>query len=94
LVSVVVKWELRDFQLRGGCTLPHGLQRRSGNSDKPALVSLACKIVRQRSTLRIVELPIRYRQRTYGETNISRFAHGWMLLKMSLAAAQKLFFTL
>ena len=45
-----------------------------------------------RLNLRIVEVPIRYRQRTYGETNISRFTHGWLLLKMSLAAARKLFF--
>ena len=45
-----------------------------------------------RLSLRIVEVPIRYRQRTYGETNISRFTHGWLLLKMSLAAARKLFF--
>ena len=32
--------------------------------------------------LRIRDIPVRYRDRTYGETNISRFAHGWMLLKM------------
>lgn len=42
--------------------------------------------------LKIVEVPIRYRQRMYGETNISRFAHGWVLLKMSARAAAKLFF--
>ena len=33
--------------------------------------------------LGIVNLPIRYRDRTYGETNISRFAHGWLLLRMT-----------
>jgi len=33
-------------------------------------------------SLKIVDLPIRYRARTYGETQISRFRHGWMLLKM------------
>lgn len=33
--------------------------------------------------LGIVEVPIRYRDRTYGTTNISRFRHGWMLLRMS-----------
>jgi len=32
--------------------------------------------------LKIVDLPIRYRERVYGETQISRFKHGWMLLKM------------
>ncbi|HUI41050.1 MAG TPA: bifunctional class I SAM-dependent methyltransferase/glycosyltransferase family 2 protein [Terriglobia bacterium] len=42
--------------------------------------------------LRIIEMPIRYRQRTYGATNISRFADGWLLLRMSAKAAAKLFF--
>jgi 2-polyprenyl-3-methyl-5-hydroxy-6-metoxy-1,4-benzoquinol methylase len=42
--------------------------------------------------LRIVEVPVRYRERTYGETNISRFTHGWLLLKMSARAATKLLF--
>jgi hypothetical protein len=42
--------------------------------------------------LKIVEVPVRYRERTYGETNISRFTHGWLLLKMSARAATKLLF--
>jgi len=33
--------------------------------------------------LGVVDIPIRYRARTYGSTNISRFRHGWMLLKMT-----------
>lgn len=33
--------------------------------------------------LRIRDLPVRYRDRTYGETNISRFRHGWLLLRMA-----------
>lgn len=33
--------------------------------------------------LRIRDIPVRYRDRTYGETNISRFRHGWMLLRMT-----------
>ncbi len=33
--------------------------------------------------LRIRDVPVRYRDRTYGETNISRFSHGWLLLKMT-----------
>jgi ubiquinone/menaquinone biosynthesis C-methylase UbiE len=32
--------------------------------------------------LRIRDIPVRYKDRTYGATNISRFSHGWMLLKM------------
>lgn len=31
-----------------------------------------------------VDVPIRYRERTYGSTNISRFRHGLILLKMTL----------
>ena len=42
--------------------------------------------------LKIVEIPVRYRERTYGQTNISRFTHGWLLLKMSAHAANKLLF--
>lgn len=33
--------------------------------------------------LRIRDLPVRYQDRTYGDTNISRFSHGWMLLRMT-----------
>jgi SAM-dependent methyltransferase len=40
--------------------------------------------------LQIVEIPVRYQAREYGETQISRFRHGWMLLRMTLFAYQKL----
>ncbi len=30
-----------------------------------------------------IDIPIRYQARTYGETNISRFQHGWQLLRMT-----------
>ena len=40
--------------------------------------------------LKMVEIPVRYRERVYGETNISRWKHGWLLLKMSAVAARKL----
>lgn len=42
--------------------------------------------------LRLVDLPIRYRERKYGTTNISRFRHGLLLLKMSAFAALKIRF--
>ena len=32
--------------------------------------------------MRIVEIPVRYRARTYGETQIDRFRHGALLFKM------------
>ena len=37
-------------------------------------------------SLKVVEVPIRYASRTYGETQISRFRHGLMLLRMVLFA--------
>ncbi len=42
--------------------------------------------------LKFVEIPIRYRTRFYGGTNISRWSHGWLLLKMVLFAAKKIKF--
>ena len=42
--------------------------------------------------LRIVEIPVRYRERTYGAPKIRRFADGWLLLRMSALAAGRLFF--
>ncbi len=43
-----------------------------------------------RLNLHISDLAVRYHERTYGETNISRFSHGWLLLQMSAFAARKL----
>ena len=45
-----------------------------------------------RLNLRIVDLAVRYHERLYGETNISRFRHGLLLLQMSGFAARKLKF--
>ncbi|EEF58503.1 glycosyltransferase [Pedosphaera parvula] len=42
--------------------------------------------------LRMVDLPIRYRARTYGETNIHRWSHGWLLLRMVMFAARRMKF--
>ncbi len=42
--------------------------------------------------LKIIDLPIRYRERTYGHTNISRFRHGLLLLQMCWYAAGKIKF--
>lgn len=42
--------------------------------------------------LKIRDIPVRYRDRTYGDTNISRFKHGWILLKMSVFGLRKLRF--
>lgn len=40
--------------------------------------------------LKSIDLPIRYAARSYGETQISRFRHGWMLLKMVVFAFFKI----
>ena len=45
-----------------------------------------------RMNLKIRDIPIRYRDRTYGSTNINRWSHGWLLLRMVLFAARKLKF--
>ncbi len=45
-----------------------------------------------RLNLKILEVPIRYRARRYGETNISRWKHGVLLLKMVIFAARRIKF--
>ncbi len=42
--------------------------------------------------LKIVDLPIRYQARVYGSTQISRFTHGWLLLRMCFFAMRKIKF--
>src|SRR5207237_4881415 len=43
-----------------------------------------------RLNLKIADLPVRYHARTYGETKISRFRHGWLLFQMAFFAFRKL----
>ena len=40
--------------------------------------------------LKVVEVPIRYSARTYGVTQISRFQHGWLLIRMVFFALRRL----
>jgi hypothetical protein len=42
--------------------------------------------------LKVVDIPIRYAERTYGETNISRWRHGMLLLRMMLFALRRIKF--
>lgn len=42
--------------------------------------------------LKIIDLPIRYKDRSYGDTNISRFKHGMVLLRMTIFASMKIKF--
>lgn len=42
--------------------------------------------------LKVIELPVRYKERRYGTTQIQRFRHGFLLLRMCLFAMQKIKF--
>ncbi len=42
--------------------------------------------------LKIVEIPVRYKERVHGTTNINRFKNGFQLLKMMFVAAKKIKF--
>lgn len=42
--------------------------------------------------LKIVEVPVRYYERRYGSSQINRFRHGWLLLRMCFFAAKKIKF--
>ena len=41
---------------------------------------------------KIVDMPIRYRERTYGSTNIQRWKHGMLLMRMLWVAARRIKF--
>ena len=43
-----------------------------------------------KQNLKVVEVPIRYKERTYGRTSIHRFYHGWLLMKMTIFAYKKI----
>ena len=45
-----------------------------------------------RLNLKLVDIPIRYAERTYGRTNISRWKHGWLLLRMMFFALRRIKF--
>ena len=45
-----------------------------------------------KQNLKIVEIPIHYKSRTYGKSNIHRWKHGFMLFRMSLFAMKKIKF--
>jgi hypothetical protein len=43
--------------------------------------------------LKIRDILVRYKDRPYGDTNISRFSHGWILLKMTFFGLIKIKFS-
>jgi hypothetical protein len=58
-----------------------------GNFDPFGDYDLIFGAVKQ--NLKVVEIPVRYKERAYGATNISRFTHGWLLIKMTWIAFKK-----
>jgi hypothetical protein len=52
----------------------------------------SCQVTSTHEVFRkcIIETPIHYKARTFGETQISRFRDGWLLLKMVWFAYRKL----
>ncbi|NCN28623.1 glycosyltransferase [bacterium] len=42
--------------------------------------------------MKFSDIPIRYRERTYGDTNIDRWSHGWLLIKMLFFSLKKIKF--
>ena len=42
--------------------------------------------------LKIRDVPVHYKERVYGSTNISRFRHGFLLIRMTGIAARRLKF--
>jgi SAM-dependent methyltransferase len=42
--------------------------------------------------LKMLDLPVRYRERKYGETNIQRWKHGWLLIRMVVLAMKRIKF--
>lgn len=46
-----------------------------------------------KQNMKIIDMPIRYRERVYGDTNINRWQGGYLLLRMLLVAFRKLKFS-
>jgi hypothetical protein len=42
--------------------------------------------------LKMVDVPVRYAARTYGETNIARWRYGWLRLRMVVFACTRIKF--
>lgn len=56
-------------------------RRKFGSSDPFGDFDLIFGAVRQ--NLKVIEIPVRYKERVYGSTNINRFRHGLQLFKMT-----------
>jgi hypothetical protein len=46
-----------------------------------------------RLNLRMIDVPVRYQARRYGQTNIARWRHGWLLLRMVVFGSRRIKFT-
>ncbi len=83
LCGTKVLWK-KDYQLIAGNRAYFGDFDPFGDFD---LIFGASK-----RNLKIVEIPIRYAERKYGITNIDRWRHGWLLVKMTVFAALRIKF--
>jgi hypothetical protein len=55
-------------------------------------LEISTAVRRRPASLKIVEVPVRYHARRYGKTNIQRWRHGCLLLRMVIFAARRLKF--
>ena len=99
--SMAFTWLLgqpvKDTLMRNQGALPRAITSASQPTGNTSAISiplaiLTCLFGAARLGLKIVDIPIRYQERTYGSTNINRYRHGALLLRMMLFAARRLKF--
>ena len=84
LCGTKVMWA-KDFEKIKALRGSWGIQDRWGDYE---LIFGAAK-----NHLKIIDLPVHYMERTYGETKMTnRFKNGWIMLKMSFASLLKIKF--
>ena len=81
LVELDTRWEL---------SKSHPFDERGIDESMSMDESLHSLFGASKLGLKAVEIPIRYASRTYGETQISHFRHGFMLLRMVLFAFMRI----
>ena len=86
--------QVEAYQLAIGSSSPGAMLRARGllTRDGDPTVGAYLLFGAARLSLGIVDVAVRYHARQHGVTNISRFRHGWLLLRMSVFAARKLKF--
>jgi glycosyltransferase involved in cell wall biosynthesis len=94
LLTWVLNQRLTDTLCGTKAMLRHHYQRlkalRTDEGELDPFGDFALLFGASRLNLRTLEIPIRYQSRVYGRTEISRFRHGWLLLRALLHAYRKL----